>query len=1012
MHIFMTNSNAQSASKEEPSSDTAFDETDGTTEISQSHEGGTIKCIDELEAALHSDDFNFTGSFSYASGLPTAPNPCLVIDGLGPIRLPLSTGAAESLVECAGSTPAAEGRWEIGADKIKSHNKDYWEPFVRDLALDTVCEALGVVVADDEDNDELDSKPRYELDRLLLYEAGSDSHFLSDTQTPEGTFATMLILLPSWYTGGSIRISHGPKSETYDFFEDSMSSTSVLSWYTSATHTLSPLTSGYRLALSYKLITTRVPKPVFPEMTPAITSLRRVLKKWKENTYDEDDMPKNKFIGYLLSNDYDDESDVLGPSSLRGEDAHKLSYLKPIADELGYKIYLGQLQHYELGQGERINFDDDSAFGYRRPHKRRRCDSYDSDSDSGSDSGLGAEDFVMEEVYVRNTTVRFLVGLEGHRAIGQPLNIEEMKLDHKCDIIPRDAFDGVEPDNKICLVDPSLCDAELEYQYDRTILILIRNEDVLTILCSEKAGGFKYGLERLKRLNHDSPTDEDRALANAMIASIRPEIDGETNTPQHCGPAALKNAKVMVDYAFKWGEPEIWVSVMKNVVGREFLNKVCHEEYFRAWNQFSFEDIEAGFSATLLSIPALKDRLDFIDRVQEYASQNNKSVNDQDWYRTQLIVALSTCDPEKISFSDQDAHLLVNLARKWDLPFVDENALEPLSKKHALYGFWVTLVKALVENKQYFVDVPNSQENSESHWPNSCSASEFNAVLDRCFNVIIPRWKDVLPVFYYPAQPNIDDTAKIDRIIQTCELGALAGRMPDVCCRVLNALIVDKTVDVPSRFKTLYNPLIPKLHNFMQSHNLTFTSPPFDSFARNLISLYLHFVLRGKDTGAPIRKIGCDCADCENLDRFMANSKREKTFRMSLKRRLHLESQLRSSRGSEYCQWTMIGSGLNVIKNADFLASLDWETRKAEASGFLGSLGYIENLRAVMGPRWIDVMTALHGIKSFCLDHEPGNGSSQLGLASVFNAMLNEETTSVERKRKRALESTTPGGDD
>jgi hypothetical protein len=78
------------------------------------------------------------------------------------------------------------------------------------------------------------------------------SHLLTrvclSTEKSEGMFATMIIILPSAYTGGQVHVSHSNQKQTFDFSSTSLSSTAVLAWYTDVKHEVKPVTSGYRLA--------------------------------------------------------------------------------------------------------------------------------------------------------------------------------------------------------------------------------------------------------------------------------------------------------------------------------------------------------------------------------------------------------------------------------------------------------------------------------------------------------------------------------------------------------------------------------------------------------------------------------------------------------------------------------------------------------------------------------------------------------------------------------------------
>ena len=91
-------------------------------------------------------------------------------------------------------------------------------------------------------------------------------------------FATIIIVLPSPFTGGAAHLSHGNLSEVFDCSANSAHQTTVLAWYTDVKHSIKPITSGYRLALSYNVYHTKnTLRPSLPTNHSAVTALRHVL---------------------------------------------------------------------------------------------------------------------------------------------------------------------------------------------------------------------------------------------------------------------------------------------------------------------------------------------------------------------------------------------------------------------------------------------------------------------------------------------------------------------------------------------------------------------------------------------------------------------------------------------------------------------------------------------------------------------------------------------------------------
>lgn len=99
-----------------------------------------------------------------------------------------------------------------------------------------------------------------------------------DTEKADGMFATMIIVLPSEFTGGAAHLSHGEVLTVLDCSEGSELKPTVLAWYTEVKHGIKPITSGFRLALSYNMVhtTTRL-RPSLSENPSMTETLSRVL---------------------------------------------------------------------------------------------------------------------------------------------------------------------------------------------------------------------------------------------------------------------------------------------------------------------------------------------------------------------------------------------------------------------------------------------------------------------------------------------------------------------------------------------------------------------------------------------------------------------------------------------------------------------------------------------------------------------------------------------------------------
>lgn len=242
-------------------------------------------------------------------------------------------------------------------------------------------------------------------------------------------FATVIIVLPSAYTGGQVILSHSSTKKKIDFAKESLFSTALLAWYTDVKHEVKEVTSGYRLALSYNLIHVAppgVPQPRLPDMSDSLYLLRRVLKKWRDGLYEEES--ERNVAAYLLQHQYSPANLKEGIKALKGTDAHRVAFIRPIAEQLGFLVGLASLTHQVSGAA-----DDD--FGYHG--RRSRYDYYDEDEDEDEREDTPG----MAEVESTTTTINDVVDLCGSALI--PMG--KLHIDDDC-LIPKEPFEDERPD--------------------------------------------------------------------------------------------------------------------------------------------------------------------------------------------------------------------------------------------------------------------------------------------------------------------------------------------------------------------------------------------------------------------------------------------------------------------------------------------------------------------------------------------------------------------------------------
>ena len=231
------------------------------------------------------------------------------------------------------------------------------------------------------------------------------------TEKTEGMFASLIIVLPSKFQGGEVHVSHGDNKDVFDISPSSEFSISALAWYTDVIHEVKPVTSGYRLAISYNLVNTSrgLPAPHLPDMHSAVSGVQRIFHMWANGDYDR--KHSSGTIAYILDHQYSDVG--LEFAALKGKDAALISNIQRVAEKEGVSLRLGNLV-------------------------------YEVSGDAGSDNGYGCRAPKMRLVDDTEYRIEGLYDLEGDLAkLKRPIRLSE-----ELDLIPKDPFKGEKPDEE------------------------------------------------------------------------------------------------------------------------------------------------------------------------------------------------------------------------------------------------------------------------------------------------------------------------------------------------------------------------------------------------------------------------------------------------------------------------------------------------------------------------------------------------------------------------------------
>ncbi|KAF8173825.1 hypothetical protein K438DRAFT_1940102 [Mycena galopus ATCC 62051] len=519
----------------------------------------------DFEDALQ-NGFEFDGTFAFSEryGIGAAPNPCLNIDGLGPIGLPLSQREAITII--AACVPVstglsgdanASGIWEMSPEKVHFDNPD-WDVWIQETAGEAATEALDAYSG---------ASPIFTLKKLVLHEPGSHtSHFKEpisedEAETKIGDFVA---ILPGLFLGAQLQLSYGGQTKSLDLAHQSGLSTSIVAAYSGVEHILAGVTSGYRLSLLYDIvqpITHAEDRPTLPEMQGAAQKLRNIMLSWKQDASGA----APDYLACLLQHKYA-QSLNFSAKSLTGADALLVSHLHALARQLKFRLYLAHVQGVVTTGAE--------ARSYRRNEGR-----YGWSSDEECDmSDIDESDFVDDGEEEESLCVAQVVDL-----CGMPVNVDLDFGDD--DLLGSGSVTGGNPD-RTTFEREERTTATRTKIYNRTVLLIWpKNNDLdLSVAIGDI---YDYAFGALESSLTDVPTKRE--------ATRRKD------------PKLLKAVQVLRESADRWNDAEIFLRAMRACGVDNNIDVMGVEGFVSAYQAFGWDALK-GFCRDVIKTDGSNSR--------------------------------------------------------------------------------------------------------------------------------------------------------------------------------------------------------------------------------------------------------------------------------------------------------------------------------------------------------------------------------------------------------------------
>jgi predicted 2-oxoglutarate/Fe(II)-dependent dioxygenase YbiX len=298
-----------------------------------------------------------SANFCVAGCLPKV-EPCLVVEGLGAVRLPLKRAMAMQLVASCRVAPYGKGTRTLVDTKVRN-------TFELDPQNFRLGDAWNAAIAETTQavSKQLELPPEQleaRLYKLLVYEKGGFFVPHRDSEKQDRMLATLVVVLPNPFEGGRLIVRHGAARQKLAFEEAAAGrSPCFAAFYADCEHEVERVTRGVRVALVYNLVLKPQRGKAAPAAKPAppVDALVGSIESWVAK------QPARPLV-FALEHLYTQRG--LSLNLLKGGDRKLADLVVSAADKANCRAFLAQVERH-LQQ-----WADDGSFGrgYRDRYDR------------------------------------------------------------------------------------------------------------------------------------------------------------------------------------------------------------------------------------------------------------------------------------------------------------------------------------------------------------------------------------------------------------------------------------------------------------------------------------------------------------------------------------------------------------------------------------------------------------------------------------------------------------------
>jgi hypothetical protein len=332
------------------------------------------------------------------------------VEGVGPIRFPISAATARKLCAVARAAPfgrrdetlhdvSVRDTWEIGRSRIKIDTRRWQRTLEPKLAI--IQKRLGLPEG---------GKLEAAFDKMLVYGPGQFFAPHQDSERADDMVGSLVVELPSKHEGGAFVVQHHREKKVFRGAAREPKDLSLLAFYADCHHEVKPVDAGYRITLTYHLLYRGAAEDRAPLRHSAVDRLAASVKAYFStpvaSPYATSARERPDRLIYLLDHEYTQKS--LGWSRLKNADRLRVAALRQVAERLDCEVYLALADVHEIW-----SCDGDDWGG---EYGRRRSSYWDDDPDEDRD----AEDYELLDLIDSDVELRHWVGPDGQIAPAIP----------------------------------------------------------------------------------------------------------------------------------------------------------------------------------------------------------------------------------------------------------------------------------------------------------------------------------------------------------------------------------------------------------------------------------------------------------------------------------------------------------------------------------------------------------------------------------------------------------------